>query len=263
MGKRGPKPVDSGLLLIWEFEFYKAFRLLRDGTQLPSDRYPKIGLTKSEAQKFLQVLKKMTPERFWRVSKRQESEMGFKVNLKKPSTQMDRWWAEQQLREEIRYLERALNPRPIHAMALRRAIWKNLVNAKSATAVKRACKKWKELPDVIGAGLTPFPEHVSNHADQFLKMKLNSRFPRSEYSDDARLLFLARGMAGAILGKSPLTAIEHLRNLKHNEKGPLWVESEKRCTCWRCLSEGPRWEEVTQGAYATTLRMFIEIANRQ
>lgn len=263
MGKRGPKPVEIGLLLSWNFEFYKAFHLLRDGIQLPSDQYPKLGLKKAEAKSFLRILKRMTPEQFWRISKRMEWEMGYKVNLRKPSSLMDRWWAERQLREEIWQLERALNPRPIPAMALRKSLWKTLISATSEAAIKRACRQWKKLPDVIGAGLTPFPEHVANFVDQFLIMKANSRFPRSEYSDDAKLLFLSRGMAGAICRISPMTAIERLRNMKHGRGGPLWDESAKRCTCWQCLFDRPQWEQLAQQDYANGLRVFIEVAKRQ
>src|SRR5215475_4637614 len=35
--RRGRKPLQIGLLSTWEFEWYKALHLFRDGTQLPPD----------------------------------------------------------------------------------------------------------------------------------------------------------------------------------------------------------------------------------
>jgi hypothetical protein len=75
------------------------------------------------------------------------------------------------------------------------------------------------------------------------EMKKNARFPKSNYSDDARVDYLARGMAGVMCGKSPMTGIEKLRNMKHDKNGPLWTrregnrelpEIEQHCDCWRC-----------------------------
>src|SRR5688572_13657453 len=40
MGRRGPKPVHIGNLHAWEFEWYKALHLLREGTQLPEPPRP-------------------------------------------------------------------------------------------------------------------------------------------------------------------------------------------------------------------------------
>lgn len=92
-------------------------------------------------------------------------------------------------------------------------------------------------------GTTPFPRHIARNAAAFLSMKKNARFPKSNYSDDARVNYLARGMAGVMCGKSPMTGIEKLRNMKHDKNGPLWTrregnrelpEIEQHCDCWRC-----------------------------
>jgi hypothetical protein len=101
-------------------------------------------------------------------------------------------------------------------------------------------------------------------------LKRNTRFPRSAYGDDSRIEYLARGMAGVLAGKSPMTGVERLRNMKHTRGGPLWVtvegnyvlpEKEQYCGCWRCrqgiLSNVHR---LTQAGYENGLRYFIELA---
>jgi hypothetical protein len=100
--------------------------------------------------------------------------------------------------------------------------------------VKDACEQWKALNDVRAAGMTPFPDHVETNAKEFLRMKADSRFPHSTYADESRLEFLARGMAGVMVGVSPMTAEARLRNLKHTASGPLWDQHQKSCRCWRC-----------------------------
>jgi len=108
------------------------------------------------------------------------------------------------------------------------------------------------------------------NAAQFLSMKQNQRFPRSNYADDSRLEYLARGMAGAVLGMSPMTAIERLRNMKHTLGGPLWVTAQgnyalpsddQYCGCWRCsIEQSNRVGKITQAAYENGLRLFFDVA---
>ena len=51
MGKRGPKPVDMRKLNVWEFEWYKALHLPRDGTQLrPDPVFVRVNRREAEAQ---------------------------------------------------------------------------------------------------------------------------------------------------------------------------------------------------------------------
>src|SRR5258708_2039078 len=109
MGRRGPQPIDFGLLLFWEFEFYKSFHLLRDGTPLPP-RYasPRLGLTPQEIRTFIDQLKRMTGDQYWLTTRYVAAKLGQKLNLSRPSTAMDRLWAEQERLTEIIELERAL-----------------------------------------------------------------------------------------------------------------------------------------------------------
>jgi len=196
--------------------------------------------------------------------------MGNRVNLARPPLQLDRWWAEQERDDEIRSLQRELNPPQAESQAKRRKIWDDLVKADTYSALRKACGRWAQLPDVWRTGMTAFPEHVAQNAAQFLSMKRNTRFPRSNYADDARIDYLARGMAGALVGVSPMTAIERLRNVKHTPGGALWVtrqteytlaENEQYCGCWRCTRK--KWNNITrigQTGYENGLRLFIELA---
>jgi hypothetical protein len=270
MGLRGPKPIATGLLTTWEFEFYKAFRSLRDGLSLPAKSSPPTRLTRQELRSFIGQLKHMTPEHYWLTTQRLTAVMGHLVNLSRPPTSMDRLWAERQKGDEIHFLQMELNPPGIEAFDRRRKIWDDLVEADTYAALRKACGRWAQLSDVRRSGTTPFPRHVVQNAAAFLSMKQNARFPRSTYGDDARVDYLARGMAGALCGVRPMTGIERLRNMKHDRTGPLWVtregnrvlpEREQRCGCWRCNIE--RSSKVTQFArvgYDNGFKVFMELS---
>jgi hypothetical protein len=270
MGRRGPKAVDLGQLSSWEFEFYKAFHFLRDGTSLPAKYDTTLGLTRAELATFIQELRKMSINHYWLAGRRVAADMGEPTNLARPPGRMDRHWAERQKEEEIYWLDRVLNPPKAEAEARRRKIWRDLVQANTYAALRKSCGRWAQLPDVRRAGLTPFPKHVVENAAQFIRMKQNQRFPRSQYGDDSRVEYLARGMAGIFSGVSPMTAIERLRNMKHSDEGPMWVtrvenhvlpKNERYCGCWRCRIEtSQKVSKVTQGWYGNSLRFFMEVA---
>jgi len=262
MGKRGPKPVDMGLLNMWEFEWYKAFHLLREGTQLPTGSTPPPNLNPAELRAFIRRLEQMSAEEYWFTRRRVASKLGQKVNLSRTRPmQVEREWAEREKAQEIFELRYYLEPKRIHARAERREIWNDFIRARTLPALQEACECWEHLPDVRAAGFTCYPAHILANPKRFLSMKRNRRFPRSSYSDDSRLEYLARGMAGVLGGVSPVTAIERLRNMKHATGGPLWKESEQHCDCWRCSRK--RWSAFTRistEAWLNGLRLFIEIA---
>lgn len=270
MGKRGPKPPDLGSLDLWEFEFYKAFHVLRDGSSLPIRYSPPSSLSLAETRSFVDGLEGMTPAKYWLTQRRVAVELDEKVNLKRPPTAMDLWEAENQRKEEIYWMRRTLQPPKIEAQTVRREIWNNLIQATTYATVRRACDRWAQLRDVRGAGLACFPGHVVTNAAAFLSMKRNQRYPRSTYADDSRLEYLARGMAGAVLGMSPMTAIERLRNMKHAPGGPLWIiarenytlpQNEQYCTCWRCRIENSnRASQFTRIGYENGLRLFMQLS---
>jgi hypothetical protein len=271
MGKRGPKAPDYGLLSLWEFEFYKAFHLLRDGYALPArQRTPVSGLTRSEASKFLTILKRLSAGDYYLATRKMTLEFGQHPNLDRPPTSVDTEWAESQRNEEIVWLERLLKPKRPKAEIAGMKVWRDLLRADTYADVRKVCGRWSRLPAVLGAGLTPFPDHVRTNAAQFLLMKRNKRFPKSAYGDDSRIEFLARGMAGIMVNLSPMTGVERLRNIKHEPGGPFWVEREgnqslprdrQHCSCWRCgINRGNELSKSMQGPFDDGFRVFMEIA---
>lgn len=268
MGKRGPKSTDMHLLNWWDGEFHKAFRLLRDG--VITKPLPPSGFTKRELRLFIAQLKQISPEAYWLTTQRLSKEMGNRVNLARPPVEMERSWAREEQNNEIARLQWELNPRTPEDKATSREVWNDLVKADTWADLRKVCGRWARLPDVRKRGMTPFPEYVIENAAQFLSMKRNKRFPRSTYADDARIDYLARGMAGALAGRSPLTGIERLRNLKHSRQGPLWVtkkadyilpENEQYCACWRCAHENAgNVTKLGHRASENGLRCFLELA---
>lgn len=273
MGPVGRKPADIRLLSVWEFEWYKALHLLRDGVQLPSSGVPTLGLSPEELRTFIERLKRMNAEEYWRTTRRMSAEFGEQVDLKQPPSFVDLSWAERQLADEIAQLEWTLNPPKPHLQVERREVWNELVNARTHAGLQQVCSRWDRLADVRAAGMQCFPTHVLTNEKQFFFMKRNKRFPRSDYGDDSRLEYLARGMAGVMVGVSPMTAIERLRNMKHESGGPFWKEREHwregkfveaHCECWRChVRDGNKLSQTGGVWYANGLRLFMEIADRR
>lgn len=237
MGTRGPKPVDIGLLNMWEFEWFKALHLLREGKQLPEPELWTLEPEKVDAR--VRVLQKLTlgkivgeepPPVDWEPSK---------VGDRAPLRIWERWAEgvrEQRIAEIL-----AMKPREVYARAERREIWNSLWRARTRPALDRACAKWKGLADVQAIGMSVFVDHVLANAKAFLEITRNPRFPRSAASDDSRLDNLARGMAGVMAGVSPMTGMERLRNMSHGSDGPLWRKGGGGCCCWRC--DLRKWEE--------------------
>jgi hypothetical protein len=155
---------------------------------------------------------------------------------------MDMMWLERgefEQSREIRSL-RSLRPKEVYARNERREIWRALIRARTAPELKEACDRWEHLADVRAMGFQCFAAHVITNAKQFLSMKRNKRFSRSLYADNSRLEYLARGMAGVLVGVSPMTAIERLRNMKHDGTGPLFDVKTNNCKCWHCDLERQR-----------------------
>ena len=249
----GRKPVNLGMLSVWEFEWFKALHLLRDGSQLPLDRRVET-FNRHFAACQLEWWKKTTPEQilgdmgsikpppFTEYATTAERVRAKQEWLKRERVHL-RQWAELERQGHIADLERQLKPKKIQALAERREIWKMLVEARTEAAVKEACRQWKALADVRSMGMTVFPEHMEANLKEFLRMKRDSRFPRSAYADESRLEFMARGMAGVMVGVSPMTAEARLRNMKHTQGGPLWDKQKDICKCWRC--ENAHFAEYT------------------
>lgn len=236
MARRGRKPLDMPTLNVWEFEWYKAFHLLRDGVQLRTDPVF-VRVNRRDAEARLGWWKKTSPEEIMG-----DLRLDSKPGKQNPLTRTDLEYAELQRQSEIANLERQLKPARIQALAERRKIWDELIRARTVSALEQACGDWKRLVDVRAQGFTCFADHVLTNATEFLRMKRDRRFPRSAYADESRLEYLARGMAGLMVGASPITSIERLRNMKHTAGGPLWNKTEKQCGCWRCNLQ--RWRNL-------------------
>jgi hypothetical protein len=133
------------LLGVWAFEWWKAFHLLRDGTQLPARARPPLGLSPPELRKFIQQLKQMSPGQYGQATRRVAQRLailsGEQVDSSLPEDdlfQVQIEWAKQEQAREIFELERALNPRKIHAEAERREIWKVMIQARTHGALLKA-----------------------------------------------------------------------------------------------------------------------------
>jgi hypothetical protein len=254
--RRGRKPLHLGLLCTWEFEWYKALHLLRDGTQLPPDRnYVVVNERETKGQlqwwkkaSLKEILGEMqpgTPPPF------DELPDGEREKAKK-HWEMKEWrwlkdFAERQREAEIAAQERWLKPRETPAQAERRKNWETLADPEAPIkAIEHCCEEWKSLRDVRAQGLGVFADHVLANVEEFRRMKRDQRYPGPD-ADDSRMEHLARGMAGVMVGASPITAIQRLRLMKHEPGGPLWVEKESwedangktnevpaHCRCWRC-----------------------------
>lgn len=228
MARRGPPPFPYGLFNMWEFEWFKALHLLRDGTQLPGLGGPT--MDPDPVDRRVATLRRMPLSRIV-----QEEPPPADWNPKKTGDRPDlvTWteWAEIVRAEQIAEML-AMKPRHIEARTERREIWASLWRAKNTVAVRRACERWKAVRDVAASGFSVFADHTSANAKAVLQISRSSRFPTTPSADDSRLSHVAAGMAAVMVDRSPGTGIERSRNLKHKPGGPLWRGN--RCVCWRC-----------------------------
>ncbi|MGB8540262.1 MAG: hypothetical protein WCD49_01370 [Candidatus Acidiferrales bacterium] len=239
MGKRGPKPIDVGLLNVWEFEWYKAFHLLRDGLELPYSHAEQLRWVDRSINRIrLEEMERSSIEEYCRkrfIDEGLTAEEAHELSANPKNLE----WAEKERTREIGWLKHNLQPKQIERTAKGREIWNNLISACTPAGLREATDNWARMRALKPGRSAYFPAdvHILASSKQFLYMKNNSRFPRSDSADDSRLEYLARGMAGVMSGVSPMTAIERLRNMKHTIGGPLWREKYRNCGCWRCEIE--------------------------
>lgn len=233
MGKRGPKPVNLGILSMWEFEFWKAFHLLRDGIELPGPRWarPEAARLSPQERDTLHVEIQRSTLKDYAARMVPEDRKEFEALDPYVQEFSVKQWKNDALAELAE-----LKPKLIPHRQERRELWNALVRTRTRSALKEVCRRWEEL------ARTHFPayHYILGNADEFFAMKRASRFPRSSYADDSRIDYLARGMAGVLMNVSPQTAIERLRNMKHAPDGPLWKKEpggREYCGCWRCAIE--------------------------
>jgi hypothetical protein len=274
MGERGPKPVDIGLLNTWEFEWYKAFHVLRDGNALPTSQAvlaPPLHISPKQVRSWVDRLKPMDVDEYLKINQLTTEKISGKKDTS-PGTveERDLWvqreWARGQKANEIADLEKYLNPSKIPLERERRNLWDALWRAQTVPMLTKTCEEWASLRDVRGQGLAVFPNHVLANAREFLRMKQDIRFPKSDSPavDESRLEYLARGMAGILADVSPMTGIERLRNMKHTRGGPLWKkdpDSREYCNCWRCgLARSRPAYKFSAEAWWNGMALFMEVA---
>jgi hypothetical protein len=242
MAKRGRKPIDYRHLNQLDRECFKGFHSLCKGSDLPATKIELLSLSGyiQSTAKLLVTLRAMTVSEFWinyefdgdnapplpkkevkHVAERQARTIaGFEDEVKELKARV------------AAALKQVTEPEAIRGQAATYRVWQSLWQAKTATGVVRACERWDNLP-------SPYADRfvsafVVRYTDQFLSMKRDARFPKSAGADDARITYLSAGLAGLIVGISPLTAIERLRKLSHSAGSPLWKEESEVCLCWRC-----------------------------
>ena len=273
MGKRGPKPVDVGLLNSWEFEWYKAFHVLRDGSALPMSQAvlsPPLHISRTQIRSWVERLRKLDADEYLRINALTcETISGEKGPTPDAMDEVELWvkrdWAQKQKESEIHELERYLNPSKIPVEAERRDLWEALWRAQTLPVLKKICERWASLPDVRAQGLVVFPNYVLANAGEFLRMKRDGRFPKSDSHavDESRLEYLARGMSGILAHVSPMTGIERLRNMKHAQGGPLWKtdrDGRGYCNCWRCgLVRSQPAYKLSAEAWWNGMALFMEL----
>ena len=270
-----------GLLNAWEFEWYKAFHILRDGYALPGTQAvyaPPLDISRKQIRSWIEQLRKMGEDEYLRINDLAiEKISGKKEQTPKAPIETDlfvqRHWANGQKQSEIAELERYLKPSKIALEAERRQLWNALWRAHTLPALRDVCDQWASLRDVQAQGLVVFPNHILANAKEFLRMKKDKRFPKSDSPavDESRLEYLARGMAGILADVSPMTGIERLRNMKHTEGGPVWrgvklpngsfAKGTEVCQCWRCgLDRSRPAYKASSEAWWNGMALFMDLA---
>lgn len=277
MTKRGPKPVDMGMLTMWEFEWYKALHLLRDGSPLPYPYTaralyaPPQSISLAQVRNWIRKLKEMDVDEYLRIG----NLTGERISGEKGATfptgdegfdMFRRDQARADKEGDIAVLETYLNPKKIPEAAERRQLWEDLWRARTLPALKKVCDEWASLPDVRFS--FPGPQYVLANAREFLRMKRDKRFPRSDSPavDESRLEYLARGMAGIMAKVSPMTGIQLLRTMKHSPGGPFCKrdrEGGEYCGCWRCGIDRSRPAyRLSTEAWWKVMARFMELADK-
>lgn len=101
--------------------------------------------------------------------------------------------------------------RKIRGIPPERDLWKKLKQAVNVEDVQGICRQSQFWLNPRKSG-KPFVETLSTKAGQFLAAKNDRRYPGSERasSEDKRLRYLARAMAGITLKRSPRTSVDLL-----------------------------------------------------
>ena len=237
----GRRPIDYQSLDRRDRQWFHAFHELRDGVVMPLRPLEHWFRHEAQAKRRISQLERMSLAEYWADFLSQEPSRSRPADWQPPRLAAVKGHVESMRRDEIEWLKLRSDPERIKAQSAGHRVWDALWRARTLPTLAEACKQWigfhrdarwepDRMPDV---GTNVYPTKILDHAQQFIAMKRDRRFPKSEQADSSRIDYLARGMAGLEIGISPLTAIERLRNVVHGPGGPFW--SGEHCRCWRCF----------------------------
>lgn len=231
MGKRGPRPVGTAALRTWAQLWQKSFRYLRDGLGE--------GTIETLDPDYMALKREQIGPNHYRIKPVKGFEPEFPTGEIRfgSSGRLRRTWA------DVPDSERREISTPVDLVRLRipaippdGSTYSQLLRAKTIRRVRTVCKRsryWQtlkakrcrflyriknqdermrahqELTNLAGM-IFPRLQDIYNHADKFLLAKADRRFPASKRptSDERRLRFLARAMAGVNLRRSLRTALD-------------------------------------------------------
>jgi hypothetical protein len=194
VGRRGPKPVDVGLLQMYANEWSLFLYMLRDGKEaelykLTTERTQR---TDSEGGRHEHVV---VHKRLF-VAKFQPASEEARLLLKKspPKPEGGEW-----------VVDPPVLPAP--------EVWERFKSARSKVEVQKALTiMQKHVREVDLGVLTHLFTTAQEHAEAVLQAKRLPHYPRSrrQGSDNKRIDFFAKVLAGIALGLSPLTTTKRL-----------------------------------------------------
>lgn len=195
MGRRGPHPVSIHLLRLWEWQWFWVFRGLRYGA--PSRLVVRMDYLQYPDKPRISGYRELDEER----------QKAWRVTTEKAS--------------RAYYRKDPLKDVPTRPLPSEKTLWDSLMRARTIPQVRATCAKSRSWLNPEWQGKV-FVQKLHQHADQFLLAKRDLRYPRSNRpsSDDRRILFFARAMAGITLGRSPNTAIRMLGATRHGPNCP-------------------------------------------
>jgi hypothetical protein len=206
MGLRGPKPVDLGRLMDEAGHWATLFYALRDGQRPEVVGIETKDRTIGRGELLLLLARSATSPK----AKAAREEMLRKIRNK------DWNWVVSS---------------PVMAAP---EIWKRLKRARSAKdiqEVSRAIRRWASeyMPGEDWA--TRFPDALASQADKVLSAKRLPNYPKTNRarSDDKRIEFFSKVLAGLMLGIAPITAIKRLSHW-HSQRDYIRKSSEKSDT---------------------------------
>jgi hypothetical protein len=204
MAKRGPKPVDMAILRGVAGRWAYFLFALRDGIDGAVFHV------------------EWGPEQRWVLGDKKATVRSPRQIKKASILHADTAW--QELVRRLKSDEfHVVEPVPHHT-----EVWNQLKTARSVGAVRSVASEmrvWVDRcrPPISGAAI--FPQVVASHSKELLEARELPSYPRSNRpsSDDKRVEFFAKVLAGLELGIAPATAIKGL----HGERFPTESNTEE------------------------------------